>query len=193
MSSRPLQLMVWGPACRVVSLRVATRRPPRSKISSRVEKTHAGGRTLIEEIVVDAPVAAVWDAYTTAEGWMAWAAPVAEVDLRPGGTIQTHYGPEAEIGDPGTIVLHIVNYVPRRILTLQADSQDNWPEAMKQDADHLMNVIVFDALSDHRTRISSYGVGYGAAPEYDEMLAFFSKANRGLYEKLTAYLEAEQD
>ena len=148
---------------------------------------------MIEEIIVDAPLGAVWDAYTTAEGWMSWAAPVAEVDLRPGGRIRTHYGADSKIGDPGTIVLHIVNYVPQRILTLRAELQDNWPEVMKHDADHLMNVIVFDALSDRRTRISSYGVGYGAAPEYDEMLVFFSEANRGLYEKLIAYLEAERD
>lgn len=164
-----------------------------SNISSRVEKTDAGGRTLIEEIIVDASVGAVWDAYTTAEGWRGWAAPVAQVDLRPGGTIRTHYGPDAKIDDPGTIVLHIVNLVPRRILTLRADPQDNWPEAMKRDAEHLMNIIVFDALPDHRTRITSYGVGYGAAPEYDKLLGFVSKANRGLYEKLIAYLEAERD
>ena len=143
--------------------------------------------------MVDAPVDAVWAAYTTAEGWRGWAAPAAQVDLRPGGTIRTHYGPDAKIGDPGTIVLHIVNYVPQRILTLRAEQQDNWPEAMKRDADHLMNVIVFDAVSDRRPRISSYGVGYGAAPEYDEMLGFFSNANRGLYEKLIAHLKAERD
>lgn len=163
----------------------------RPAISSRVETTEAGGRTLIEELVVEAPVSEVWDAYTTREGWTSWAAPKAEVDLRPGGTIRTHYAPGAEIGDPGTIVLHIVNYVPRRILTLRADPQENWPEAMKRDADHLMNVIVFEPLSDSRTRLTSYGVGYGAAPEYDQLLGFFAEANKGLYGKLIEYVEAD--
>lgn len=164
---------------------------PPSRIVSTVETTPTGGRTMIEEVLIDAAVDEVWAAYTTAEGWTGWAASAAEVDLRPGGTIKTHYGAQAEIGDPGTIVLHIVNFVPRRLLTLQAELQDNWPEVMKGDAEHLMNVIVFDALSGDRTRIRSYGVGYGAAPEYDEMLGFFAKANRGLYEKLIAYLEDE--
>jgi len=54
-----------------------------------------------------------------------------------------------------------------------------------------MNIIVFDSLPDHRTRITSYGVGYGASPEYDELLAFFVGANKGLYEKLIEYVEAE--
>ncbi len=163
---------------------------PFAKISSRVEIDDSGGRAVIEEVLVDAPVETVWDAYSTSKGWMAWVAPVAKVDLRLGGSIRTHYNADAKIGDPGTNVLHIVNFVPRRILTLQAELQDNWPEIMKRDAEHLMNVIVFDALPDQRTRIKSYGVGYGASPEYDKMLAFFVEANKGLYEKLIEYAEA---
>jgi len=73
---------------------------PSSKISSRVEKSDSGGRTVIEEILVEAPVGAVWDAYATSKGWMAWVAPVAEVDLRVGGSIRTNYNANAKIGDP---------------------------------------------------------------------------------------------
>jgi len=90
----------------------------------------------------------------------AWAAPLAEVDLRAGGTIWTHDGPEAKIGDPGTNILHIVNYVPERVLTLQAELSDRWPDVMKADAGNLMNVIVFDVVSDAEKHIRSYGVGY---------------------------------
>jgi len=164
---------------------------PSSRISSRVEKNASGGRTVIEQVLVEAPVATVWDAYATSEGWMAWAAPVAEVDLRAGGSIRTNYDASAKIGDPGTNVLHIVNFVPRRILTLRAELGDNWPEVMKHDAEHLMNIIVFDALPDDRTRITSYGVGYGASPEYEKLLGFFVEANKGLYERLIGYVEAE--
>ena len=159
------------------------------ELSSRIIRTSAGERILIQEITIEAPRAAVWESYGTADGWMAWAAPLAEVDLRAGGTIRTHYTPGASIGDPGTNVLHIVNYVPERVLTLQAEVQQNWPDIMKEDAENLMNVVVFEAQGANRTRVMSYGVGYRDTPAYEELLAFFVPANEGLYMNLKAYLE----
>ena len=158
-------------------------------ITSRVVATEAGERILIEEVQVEASVGAVWRSYTTRDGWTGWASPVVEVDLRVGGTIRTHYTIGATIGDPGTNVLHIVNYVPERVLTLQAEVEHNWPEIMKEDAQHLMNVIVFEAQGENRTRILSYGVGYRDTPAYEELLEFFVPANEGLYRNLKAFLE----
>ncbi len=158
-------------------------------VRSEVVKTAAGDLILSQEVVVEAPVDRVWEAYTTSRGWMAWAAPLAEVDLRAGGTIRTHYGEDAKVGDPGTIVLHIVNYVPRQVLTLRAEASDRWPEVMKEDEGKLMNVIVFDALGETRTRVRSFGVGYRDLPAYDELMQFFIPANEGLLRKLKEHLE----
>ena len=158
-------------------------------IQSRVLITDADERILAEEVLIDAPIDEVWDAYATSAGWESWASPNAEVDLRVGGTIRTNYDPDAELGDPGTNTLHIVNYVPGVVLTLQAEMQDNWPDLLKQDADRLMNVILFESLGDDRTRLRAYGVGYGDAPAYDSILGFFAEANQGLYRNLKRYVE----
>ncbi len=158
-------------------------------IQSRVLRTEADELVLVQEVLVEAPVAEVWKAYTTAEGWMGWAVPLAEVDFRIGGTIRTHYGSGAKIGDPGTITLHIVNYVPERLLTLQAELSEHWPEVMQEDAEHLMNVIVFEAMGENRTRVLSYGVGYRDQPAYEKLMDFFIGANEGLFQKLKDYLE----
>lgn len=167
----------------------AAQESERDAIRSRVDVLPTGERILVEEVVVEAPLAEVWRAYTTEEGYTAWAAPKARIDLRVGGTILTQYAEDAEIGDPGTNTLHIVNYVPERVLTLRAEIADNWPEVMKQDGERLTNVVLFEALSPTRTRIESYGVGYGASPEYEQLLAFFLSANRPLYEELKRQLE----
>ena len=164
--------------------------PAAKGIESRVIRTAAGDLVLVQEVQVDAPVAEVWKAYTTEEGWKAWASPVVEVDLTTGGTIRTHYEPEAKVGDPGTNVLHIINYVPERLLTLQAEVHERWPAIMKEDAEHLMNTIVFEPLGEERTRILSYGVGYKATPAYDELMKFFIPANESLFAKLKEYLES---
>ncbi len=161
----------------------------RDPIQSRVEVLPTGERILVEDIVIEAPLADVWNAYTTEKGYAAWAAPKVRIDLRVGGTILTQYAANAEIGDPGTNTLHIVNYVPKRLLTLRAEIADNWPEVMKQDGERLTNVILFEALSPTRTHIESYGIGYGTSPEYEELLEFFIAANRSLYLELKRQLE----
>lgn len=164
---------------------------PEEPISSRILTTDAGERVLAQEVTIDAPVEAVWAAYTTDEGWASWASPVAEIDLRVGGTIRTHYLPDAEIGDEGTNTLHIVNYVPLELLTLRAELDQNWPDILKADADKLSNVILFDRLSDTRTRVRSFGIGYTDTPELDGLLQFFMRANEGLFEKLRQHLEPD--
>ena len=161
--------------------------PP--SIQSTVVPTVAGNLILIQEIHVRAPTSEVWAAYTTDEGWSAWASPVVEIDLRPGGTIRTNYDPNAQIGDEGTNTVHILNYVPERVLTLQAELDPRWPEVMKEDAENLMNVIVFESLGADQTRILSYGVGYRDTPEMSELMQFFIPANEGLFEALKAYVE----
>lgn len=155
--------------------------------TSRVAKTDANELILVQEISFYAPIEDVWKAYTTAEGWTAWASPKAEVDLRVGGKILTAY--QGEIGDSTTNTLHIVNYVPHRLLTLRAELSGNWPEIMQEDAEKLSNVILFDEVADGVTRIQSYGIGYSDAPEYDRLMTFFIKANESLYENLRTYLE----
>ncbi len=162
--------------------------PDGFSVSSRVERTAVGERVLIQEVLLNASITDVWQAYTTDEGWMSWAAPKARVDLRAGGTILTQYEPNAEIGDPGTNTLHIINYVPQRLLTLKAELNANWPEVMKQDGERLNNVILFERVSDSQTRIESYGVGYGDSPEYEQLIEFFISANEGLFAELARAL-----
>jgi uncharacterized protein YndB with AHSA1/START domain len=158
-------------------------------IQSQLLKTEAGELVLEQTVLVEAPVKDVWNAYTTPEGWMAWASPVAAVDLRAGGTIRTHYAADAKIGDPGTNTLHIVNYVPERLLTLRAELSERWPDVMQEDDGKLMNVIVFEAIDEKRTRIRSYGVGYRDLPAYQKLMEFFVPANEGLFQKLKQHLE----
>ena len=161
--------------------------PPAKSATSVIMKTDANGLILIQEVSVSAPVEEVWRAYTTAEGWTAWAVPKADIDLRVGGTIRTAY--QGEIGGDSTNTLHIINYVPERLLTLKAELNDNWPEIMQKDAEKLSNVVLFDEVAEGVTRIQSFGIGYTDAPEYESLMGFFIKANEDLYQNLRAYVE----
>lgn len=144
---------------------------------------------LKQEVWLEASVERVWEAYTTSEGWMAWAAPVTEVELATGGTIRTHYVPSAKIGDEGTNTLHILGFVPNELLVLKAEVSERWPEALQEDGDKFSNVIQFEEFGDGHCKVTSYGLGYLDKPAHKSLLDFFTKANEGLLEGLRRYLE----
>lgn len=155
--------------------------------SSLVTATGAGDLVLQQQVRVRAPISSVWDAYTTSDGWMAWAAPAAEVELKVGGTILTAYG--GEIGGEHTNTLRILAVATEELLIVKADVSQNWPEILREDADRLMNVILFESLSEEETMIRSYGIGYRDTPEYQNMMDFFISANESLFANLVRYLE----
>ncbi len=65
-----------------------------SRITSMVDSSSHNELVLIQKLKVRASLDAVWHAYTTKEGWENWAVPLAEVDLKVGGTIKTNYNEE---------------------------------------------------------------------------------------------------
>lgn len=158
-------------------------------VVSTVDDSVADNMVLTQEVVIEVPLAAAWSAYTTAEGWESWAAPLAEVDFRIHGTIKTNYNAQGEIGDATTNTLHIINFVPNRLLTLQADVSVNWPDVLKENADDLFNIIEFREEGSHRTRIISHGVGYKDTEASRNLLDFFIPANEKLMAGLKHKLE----
>ena len=160
-----------------------------SPVTSRVETEKNGDIILVHEVMVDAPVARAWAAYTTTEGWRAWVTPNAEVDLRVGGVIRTNYRKSGKLTDDDAIVNHIINYVPERVLTIQAELAPHFPEVLKSREKQLYNVVTFQSLPDNKTKIVSYGTGYRDTPELQKMLKFFVKANESTLLELVKYLE----
>ena len=157
------------------------------KSISHVLKPNSVERILVQELVLDAPLKVVWEAYTTEEGWKAWAVPMIKMDFRTGGKILTAY--EGELGGEGTITLDILHYVPNVLIALKPDYSKNWPEVMDQGGDNLASVTLFDAITPNRTRLRTYGVGYRDSPEYDNLMKFFIQGNEWLFSKLKAYVE----
>ncbi|MCV9385310.1 SRPBCC family protein [Reichenbachiella ulvae] len=159
------------------------------RVTSIIDSTYQEELVLIQEFTVNASIDEVWEAYTSKEGWESWSVPLAEIDFKIGGTIKTNYNPEGQIGDSTTIVTNIINYVPFRLLTLQAELTDNFPEFMKQEAKNFYNVIYFEEPEPGQTTVKSYGIGYRNTPKYLNLLKFFIPANEQSLLKLIAYLE----
>jgi len=133
-------------------------------------------RILRTEAVVPAPVGEVWKAFTTKEGVQSWMVPVAEVVLRLGGTLKTNYNPQAKIGDPGTIVHHILSYEPERMLATRFTAPEGAPPAA-QVAQATWVVYRFEPLSAQTTRVTVTMVGWGTGAAWDESYDFFKRGN----------------
>lgn len=131
---------------------------------------------------VDASLDDAWAAFTTKEGIESWMVPIAEVDLRVGGTIKTNYNKEAGIGGPGTIVHHILSLEPKRMISSRFDAPENAPAV--KIAEKSWGVTYFDALAPKKTRITIVSCGYGEGPEWDTARAFFEKGNAWTLERL---------
>ena len=158
--------------------------------------TAPGEQALRQVLEVEADLATTWVLFTTDAGVRQWMAPVGVVDLRNGGSIRTNYDPCAAPGDPGTITNRIVNFVPGRMLTLQADLEPqreaSWMnETIYAARDRLFAVIEFEAVTPDRTRITMWGLGYGTSPEWETILGFFTAGNEWTFGQLQRALAGE--
>ena len=136
-----------------------------------------GTRTLRQSVVVAAPVAAVWTAFTTTDGYLSWAMPVASVDFRVGGVIEASYVRGAKLGDANNIRNEIIAYAPERMFAIRnrnAPSDAPFDVATFQS---LHTVVLFDDEGSGRTRVTIVQPGYGAGEKFAKLWSFFEWGN----------------
>lgn len=143
----------------------------------------AGKFVLRHETVVPATPDAVWAAFATAEGWMSWAVPFANIDFRLGGRIETSYDPAARPGDDANIISRILAFVPGRMMAFQAERPPPGfphPELLED----LFSVVEITPHADGESLVALSGVGYTDSPGHLELRAFFERGNAWTLERL---------
>lgn len=131
-----------------------------------------GDRTLQLSIDVPGPQGEVFDAYATTDGFRSWAVPVARVDLRVGGQIESSYNAAAKLGDRNNIRNEIVTYIPSRLLVLrnvQAPTTFVDPELFQKT----VTIVEFAAIDAGHTRVTITNAGYGAGEGFDRLYRQF--------------------
>tara|TARA_R110000744_G_scaffold75216_3_gene149767 strand:+ start:2961 stop:3494 length:534 start_codon:yes stop_codon:yes gene_type:complete len=157
--------------------------------TSKTDTLPSGELMLKQEIVINASIKKVWNAYTTPEGWKGWVTPIVEMDFKINGTIKSHYDSTASIGDKGTIVNHILNYIPYKLITMQAELNENFPKFMIGEEKNLYSIVEFEKLSANQTKLIIYGIGYKNEQQWIDLLKFFIRGNEMSLNKLKNYLE----
>lgn len=142
-----------------------------------------GGHTLIHEVDVDAPIAAVWKAISTPEGWRTWAVPAARLVGGDPNLLETSYDPSAEPGGPATIRQSIVARIPGRMLAFRTvKAPEGFPDF--DTYSKVVSVFELEALAPERTRVRLTGSSYPNTEAGHRLFTFFQRGNRSALDML---------
>lgn len=135
----------------------------------------AGERTLVTQGVVDATPHELWQAFTVDREITKWMVPVAHMDLRVGGTLETSYDPSAKIGDPKNIRHKILSYEPDRMLSFTFTMPAMFKRAHEENGHWV--VVQFAPVSARRTLVTETIYGWGEGEDWNKAYAFFEKGD----------------
>jgi uncharacterized protein YndB with AHSA1/START domain len=146
-------------------------------------QARAEPRPLVTEAIINAPVSEVWRLFTTREGMESWMVAHADIELKVGGLMRTHYDPKGVLDDPNTIVNQILSFEPERMLSIKVyQAPANFP--LGEAAKEMWTVIYFQPLEPGMTNVRVVGLGYGDDAESMKLREHFRKGNAWTLEQL---------
>lgn len=149
---------------------------------------HAAESGIALEVTVPAPVAAVWQAWTTSAGITSFFAPEAEVDARPDGAFHIFIDPYGPPGMKGADTMQVLAVEPQQLLSFTWNAPPSLPQARAQRT----VVILRFAPEGANTRLSLNHVGWGSGGEWPKARAYFEKAWPGVLKNLQTRFETGQ-
>ena len=142
-------------------------------IALRASPAHAVERSIDKEIVVPAPINAVWQSWTTKAGIESFFAPEAEVDAKVGGAFHIHINPFGEAGMKGADDMRFMALQAPTMLSFDWNAPPSLPEIRKQRTFVVVRLADVDGKS---TRVSLHHTGWGTGGEWDKTFAYFDRA-----------------
>lgn len=133
----------------------------------------AAERVLSKEVVVKAPRAEVWRAFTTTEGVKTFFSPGAKVELRSGGPYEVYFNPQAPAGSQGCEGCRVLSYVPEEMLSFTWSAPPDFPELRWQ---RTFVVVQLADAGAGQTRVKLTHAGWRDGAEWDKLYGYFDKA-----------------
>ena len=130
-------------------------------------------KALRKTVNVKAPVAQVWQAWTTTEGIKTFFAPGANIDARPDGPFEVYFDPYAAPGNRGADGMRVLAVDEPRMISFTWNAPPSLPEARKQ---RTYVTLRLRPLSDGETEVTLYHGGWSEGGEWDTAYAYFDRA-----------------
>lgn len=124
-------------------------------------------------VTVKAPVAAVWQAWTTADGLTSFFAPEAEVDPRPDGAFHIFMDPYGKPGMKGADTMQVLAVEPGQLLSFTWNAPPHLAQARAQ---RTVVILRFTPVADNQTELNLTHLGWGSTGEWPKARAYFEKA-----------------
>lgn len=177
-------ISVWG----VASLAA---QPAATAVQNESYRAADGTRVMQLSLILPANPERLWWALTTSEGFRTWAAPVAFVDFKLGGFIESSYNAKAQQGDASNIRNEIMAFVPLRMLAIR--NRQAPPNALFDAAtfQKMHTVILLDVVDDQHTRMTLTQPGFENDALFDGVYKHFEAGNRWTLQQLHKSLGAK--
>jgi uncharacterized protein YndB with AHSA1/START domain len=133
----------------------------------------AAERTLNKEIVVQASIDQVWEAWTTRDGIVSFFAPDAVVDARVGGAFHIHMDPGALPGNKGADDMRFMALQPKKMISFDWNAPPHLPAARAQ---RTFVIVRFEPVDAQQTKVFLHHTGWGDGGEWDKAYAYFDRA-----------------
>jgi len=142
-----------------------------------------GSRTLSVEVEVGAPIADVWTAISTPEGWQSWAVPLARrVEGEPD-MLETSYDTAAPPGGPGTIRQLFVARIPGRLLAFRTvKAPQGFPDF--ETYSRVVSIFELEPRGPGSTFVRLTANPYPDDEAGRRLLGFFERGNRSTLDML---------
>lgn len=143
-------------------------------------------RFIYQEVIVNASVPEVWQAWTTKQGLEKFFPPRADIELRPGGKFEMLFLLNDPVGLQGSEDMHILGVQPEHMLSFTW----NFPPHLTKIRSQMTSVVIrFKALDDGRTRVRLFQSGWGdedgeGGAEWEEGYNYFNDAWRNVLTNL---------
>ena len=136
------------------------------------------------EVIVNAPVADVWRAFTVEEEVEKWMVPNSQIDLRIGGAMLNNYSVEGPLTPetPGTIIHTYLAIEPERMIASRVTVPEGAP--VPKCIEESWGVTRFEPLPGNRTRVTLTSCGWGEGPDWDAAEEFFRSGNQWTLDRL---------
>lgn len=132
-------------------------------------------KALIFEVLIPAPRADVWRAFTTSEGLSTWLTPGAVTELRPGGEWTAHF-PGTKTGG-GTIL----SFIPEEEVVMSAMAPEKFPTVR---AERTTAKFQFESKGESSTLVRLTQTGWKSGKEWDDAYEYLASGNAQLLQTL---------
>lgn len=128
-----------------------------------------------KEVVVEAPVAEVWRAWTEDEVARTWLSPRTHIDPALGGPYEVYFVADAPYGGRGCEGCRVHALDPQKRLAFTWSAPPQFPSIRTPGLTSIVD-LRFEPLAGGRTRVLFTQYGWGAGGEWPEVRRYFESA-----------------